>query len=148
MEVARGINRIPMVPLYDVAMRHMHAWVNGGAPPPSQPKIDFSGDPPAVVRDGDGIAVGGIRLPQAEVPIATNSAIPRVPDIWGMLGGSSEPFAADTLIARYGDRATFLAKFEAAATAAEAAGVLLARDVQALVDEAALSWDAAVSGGE
>ena len=146
MQVAPGINRIPMVPLYDVAMRHMHEWVNGGPPPPSQPKIDFAGDPPAVVRDADGIATGGIRLPQADVPIATNSAIPRVADIFGMLGGSSEPFSPDALITRYGDRDTYLAKFEAAARAAGAAGVLLPRDVTALVAAAAESWDAAVSG--
>ncbi len=79
MQVAAGINRIPMVPLFDAGIRHMHEWVNGGPPPPSQPKIDFAGTPPEVVRDTDGIARGGIRLPQVEAPIATNSAIPSRP---------------------------------------------------------------------
>lgn len=146
MKVAKGINRIPMVPLYDASIRHMHSWVNGGPPPPIQPRVEFSGEPPAVVRDDDGIAVGGIRLPQVEVPIATNSSAPRVADIWGILGGSSEPFTRDTLLARYGDRATFLARFEAAARRAEDAGVLLDRDVAGLVDEASASWDAVSAG--
>ncbi len=144
MQVAEGINRIPMVPLFDAAMHHMHAWVNGGGPPPPQPRIEFEGDPPQVVRDADGIAVGGIRLPQAEVPLAVNSAIPIVPDIFGILGGSSHPFSRDELIGRYGDRAGFLAEFETAARAAMAAGVLLPRDVLSLLDEAAAGWDAAV----
>ena len=145
MQVGPGINRIPMVPLYESATRHMHAWVNGGPPPPSQPKIDFTGDPAEVVRDADGIAKGGIRLPQVEVPVATNSAIPRTPDIFAVLGGSSDPFGADDLVARYDDRAGFLARFEAAASAAVDAGVLLPRDEELLVAEAAESWDRAVS---
>ena len=150
MQVAPGINRIPMIPLFDASLRHMHEWINGGPPPPPQPRIDFAGDPADIVRDADGIAKGGIRLPQVEVPIATNSAIPRVPDIFGILGGSSHPFSRADLIARYGDRAQFLAEFEGAAKRAEASGVLLARDVHALGNEAANSWDAVVgtrSGG-
>ena len=114
---------------------------------PTQPRIEFAGDPAEIVRDADGIARGGIRLPQVEVPIATNSAIPRVADIFGILGGSSHPFSRDDLVARYGDRAQFLARFEAAAKQAEASGVLLARDVRALGDEAAASWDAVVGAG-
>ena len=144
MQVAPGINRIPMVPLFDASMRHMHEWINGGPPPPLQPRLEFTGDPAEIVRDADGIAQGGIRLPQVEVPIATNSAIPRVADIFGILGGSSHPFSRDDLGARYGDRAQFVARFEAAARVAEASGVLLARDVRALSDEAAASWDAVV----
>jgi Alpha/beta hydrolase domain len=145
MQVAAGINRIPMVPLFDAGMRHMHEWINGGPRPPSQPKIDFAGDPPEVVRDADGIARGGIRLPQVEAPIATNSAIPLAPDVYSMLGGSSHPFGPDAIIERYGDRATFLARFEEAARAAEETGVLLPRDVRALLDEASDAWDANVS---
>ncbi|HTN81167.1 MAG TPA: alpha/beta hydrolase domain-containing protein [Acidimicrobiales bacterium] len=141
MQVAAGINRIPMIPLFDAATRHMHEWVNGGAPPPVQPRIEFTGDPAEIVRDADGIAKGGIRLPQVEVPIAVNSAIPVVADIFGILGGSSHPFSADDVIARYGDRAGFLAAFTAAARRAASAGVLLPRDVDALIDEAAASWD-------
>jgi hypothetical protein len=79
------------------------------------------------------------------VPVATNSAIPRTPDIFAVLGGSSDPFSADDLVARYDDRAGFLARFEAAARAAVDAGVLLPRDEELLVAEAAESWNRAVS---
>ena len=74
------------------------------------------------------------------------SAIPRVADIWGVLGGSSKPFSAEDLRARYGDRDAFLARFAAAAKEAEAAGVLLPRDIEPLIAEASESWDAAVGG--
>ena len=43
-------------------------------------------------------------------------------DIFGILGGSSHPFGRDDLIARYADRAEFLARFEAAASRQRRAG--------------------------
>jgi len=138
--LAQGINRIPILPLYDAAFRHMHRWLTEGTPPPVQPKVEFAGTPAQPVRDENGIAKGGIRLPQAEVPLATNSAIPLADDIFAYLRGSCHPFAAGRLRAIYGDKAAFLAKFEAAAQRAVAAGVLLPRDVAPLVAEADQSW--------
>ena len=133
-----GVNAVPMMPVFDAAMHHLRTWVDGGAPPPVQPRIDFaeSGDAPEVVRDEHGIATGGIRLPQVEVPIAQNSAKPLADDIYSVLGGSSHPFSDDKLRSLYGDPASYVARFEEAARAAEKAGVLLPRDVEALVEEA------------
>jgi hypothetical protein len=98
-----GINRIPMALLYDAVFHHMHRWLADGIAPPVLPKIEFSGEPAEVVRDAHGIAIGGIRLPQVEVPLATNSAIPRSEGIFALLGGSCEPFAAEKVAALYGD---------------------------------------------
>jgi hypothetical protein len=135
-----GINRIPIVPLYEAGFHHMQRWLVDGTPPPSLPKLEFAGDPPQVVRDAHGIAKGGIRLPQADVPIATNSSIPRAADIFSYLRGSWQPFDSDKLRALYGDEVAFLTEFEAAAKRAVEAGVLLPRDVAGLVAEAAESW--------
>jgi hypothetical protein len=132
-----GINEVPMAPVDDAAFHHMHRWLQGGGPPPIQPPIDFAGDPPEIIRDEHGIARGGIRLPQVEVPIAHNSAIPLTPDLWGRLGGSCRPFPTTQLHALYGDRAGYLARFEQAARAAEKKGVILSRDADALIAEAA-----------
>lgn len=144
-----SVNRISMTPLYDAGLHHLHQWIATGAAPPTPPLIEFTGDPPEVVRDEHGIARGGIRLPQAEVPIAHNSAIPVADDIFSVLYGSSVPFPAAKVRELYGDAATFLARFEEAARAAEKAGVLLRRDVLALVDEARASFpaSAAARGG-
>lgn len=130
LPVTPGINRIPLMPLYDAALHHLHRWLTEGTPPPEQPKIEFEGDPPAIVRDEHGIARGGIRLPQVEVPIAQNSAIPLADDIYSILYGSSVPFPKDQVLAMYGDRDAYLDRFEEAARTAEKAGVLLPRDVR------------------
>lgn len=142
MPVAAGINRVPMLPLFDAAFHHLHAWLNGGPPPPVQPRVEFEGDPPQVVRDAHGIAKGGIRLPQVEAPIAQNSAIPLADDIYSVLGGSCHPFTPEQVQSLYGDKATYLARFEAATRAAEAQGVLLHRDAEALIEEARAAYPA------
>jgi len=135
-----GINRIPILPLYDAAFHHMQRWLTEGTPPPVQPKIEFAGDPAEVVRDEQGIAKGGIRLPQAAVPLAQNSAIPLADDVFAYLRGSCHPFTAEKLHTLYENKASFLAKFAAAAQRAVAAGVLLPRDVAGLLAEADETW--------
>ncbi|MGE0622014.1 MAG: alpha/beta hydrolase domain-containing protein [Pseudomonadales bacterium] len=135
-----GINRIPMALLYDAVFHHMQRWLADGTPPPVMPKIEFAGDPAEVVRDGHGIAVGGIRLPQVEVPTAVNSAIPRGEGILALLGGSCAPFSRDKLESLYGDVDRFLEAFERAARAAVDAQVLMPRDVERLVAEARGQW--------
>ncbi len=134
--VPDDINQISPRPVIDAAMHHMLAWVEGGTPPPAQPRIAFAGDPPQVVRDDDGIARRGVRLPQAEVPTACNSSIPRDEDVHSLIVGSCRPFSPDDVRARYGDLAGYLARFERAALDAVGAGVVLERDVQALLAEA------------
>jgi len=135
-----NVNAVPMSLLYDAVFHHMQRWVAEAVAPPLQPRIEFAGVPPEVVRDEHGIAVGGIRLPQVEVPLATNSAIPRGEGIFALLGGSCEPFSAEKARALYGDEATFLARFEAAAQRAVDAQVLRPRDVPKVMAEARASW--------
>ena len=145
LPVEAHVNRISLVPLYDSALHHLHAWINGEGAPPVQPLITFAdGD---VVRDEHGIAVGGIRLPAAAVPVATNSAIPAVPGIYGLLQGSTKPFTREQLVALYGDEATYASRVEEAARAAEKAGVVLPRDVEPLVAEAVAEFRANASTG-
>src|ERR1035441_10762711 len=110
-----GINEVPMNPVVDAALHHMLAWVERGKAPPSQPRIEFAGEPPEISRDEHGIARGGIRLPQVEVPIAHNSAKPLTPDFISRLGGSSVPFPPEKLRALYETRANYLERFEQAA---------------------------------
>ena len=78
----------------------------------------------------------GVRLPQADVPVAQNSAIPLGQDIYSMLWGSSRPFDRAELDSLYGDEDTYVARFTEAAERSVAAGVLLPRDVAPLVEEA------------
>lgn len=134
--VMQQMNRIAITPLYDAALHHLHRWVAGGDPPPIQPLIEFVGEPAKVVRDEHGIAVGGVRLPQADVPVAQNSAIPLGDDIYSMLWGSSHPFDAAKLDGLYADEDAYIERFTQATHAAVAAGVLLPRDIDPAITEA------------
>jgi alpha/beta hydrolase family protein len=130
------INQVNPAPVVDAALHHLQRWLTEGVLPPVQPRIEFVGDPPRIDRDGDGIARGGIRLPQVEVPLAHDSAIQQHPDVFSRLVGFHEPFGAEKVRERYGSRAEFLARFEDAARAAEDAGAVLPRDVGPLVADA------------
>ena len=143
-----GINEVPLNPVTEAGNHHIRVWVSGGPPPPRQPLIDFAGDPAEVVRDDNGIARGGIRLPQVEVPLATNSAVPAGDGTGplGRLGGSCVPFPAEEVRALYGGLDTYLNRFEQAARAAEKAAVILPRDVEPSIKEARRTFEAAIRG--
>jgi hypothetical protein len=130
--------------LYDAAFHHIHRWLTEGIAPPVQPRIEFAGDPAKIVRDEHGIAKGGIRLPQVEVPLAANSAVPLRDDIWSYLAGRCEPFSRPKLTELYGDEESFVTKFRAAAESAVRDGVLMPREVEPLVQEAREGFRAAV----
>lgn len=142
----KGINEVPLNPVVEAAYRRLQEWLETGTAPPRQPLIEFGGEPADVVRDEDGIARGGIRLPQVEVPLATNSAIAAPENPLGFLGGSCVPFTAEKILARYGDSANYSARFERATRAVEKAGVVLARDVDGLLSEAQSAFDQAIGG--
>jgi hypothetical protein len=135
-DALRGINQVSAAPVIDAAQQHLQRWLVEGVAPPVLPRIEFAGEPPDIVRDADGIARGGIRLPSVEVPIAHNSAIPRSPDIFARLVGCHEPFPVEKVRALYGNRDRYLERYGEALRTAEAAGVVLSRDVEPMLDEA------------
>jgi hypothetical protein len=134
-----SINQVSIAPVVDAALHHLQCWIRDDKVPPVQPRIEFGGKLPDIDRDADGIALGGIRLPQVEVPLAHNSAIQRAPDVFARLVGSHEAFSVDELRRRYGNRECYLAEFERAARSAESASVILPRDFDALMAEAQAS---------
>ena len=136
LEAMQSINQVSLAPVVDAALHHLQAWVRDGTPPPVQPRIDFGGDPPEILRDENGIARGGIRLPLVEVPLAHNSALQRSPDVFARLVGSHEAFPVEKVRRLYGSRDGYLARYEEALRAAEAASVVLPRDVDPLLAEA------------
>jgi len=129
-------SEIAYSPVAGAALAHLQRWMTGGPPPPIQTPITLAGDPPTIARDEHGNALGGVRLPQIEVPIAHNTGVSPVPGLGG-LGGHSEPFDAAMLAALYPSRQDYRDRFAAAAAAAVEAGVISRRDADALVAEAA-----------
>jgi hypothetical protein len=140
-----GTNAIPTDPVLDAALHHMNQWLRDGLPPPVQPRIAYKGDPPTIERDEHGIARGGIRLPQADVPLARNSSEGEAGPLGISLEGSWEPFSFHKIVAQYGDREKYLVRFEAAAKESVKAGVVLERDVEPLLVLAGEEWSAVSS---
>ena len=82
---------------YDLLVR----WIKKGIAPPVAPKIEFTDDdPPVMIRDGFGIAAGGIRLPEIDVPTALNSGM-NSGSTFCFLYGTHIPFDDETLSALY-----------------------------------------------
>ena len=125
---------ISLDPVREAALHHVHRWVHGGPPPPVQPRLEFTGDPPRLARDEHGNAVGGIRLPDLEVPLATFVGERSHPiDYFG----TATPFSAETVAALYGTHAAYLDRYDKAVSAAMDAGVVLPREAAELRARAA-----------
>lgn len=116
---------ISMDGVRSAAFNHMQRWLRDGTPAPSQPRIEISGEPPSIQRDDDGNALGGIRLPDMQVPTATNIGCGE--DGSMSLSGFSKPFPPEKLRALYPDHAAYVAQVEQAVQSCVDAGVLLPR---------------------
>ncbi|MCL6460137.1 MAG: hypothetical protein K6T85_19270, partial [Gorillibacterium sp.] len=104
----------------DAAILHVHNWINGGDAPPQMKQIEVSLKNKDYAFDQFGNAVGGVRLPELEVPIAKYAVSP----LYG-LGGYTIPFTAEQLKKLYPTHKDYVAKVKAAAKAAEKAEVIL-----------------------
>jgi hypothetical protein len=97
--------------------------------PPTGPRLerDEGGD---LVRDEDGHALGGIRYPYIEAPVALNTA-EGCP-----LFGTYQPFPSDEILERYPTKDDYVSAVTAAADAAVADGFLLPSDRRTVVTKA------------
>jgi len=121
------------------AVRHLDTWARTGEAPPSMPplEVDESGAEPVIRRDADGIAQGGIRYPVVEVPVETLSGDPGPgTDIICLLTGKTVPFTPERLAELYPTSDAYLSAFGEATDASVEAGILLAEDRQAMLDQA------------
>lgn len=124
-----GVNDGPHHETLQASLSHLVAWVQDGVTPPASPliEIDDSGAAPAVVRDEDGIAVGGIRTPPVDAPLRVLSGDPS-----GEEGGFcflfGQTIPLDDVANRYADVETYLGDFDTAAAEAVANGWLLEAD--------------------
>ncbi|MGH9275021.1 MAG: alpha/beta hydrolase domain-containing protein [Acidimicrobiales bacterium] len=132
---AEPINSGPAHYILNAALRQLDAWVTTGEVPPAAPRIEVDAAG-AIVRDVHGNALGGIRTPPVDVPVATLSGEPQAGPVICSLFGSTKAFDLATLTAVHGTREAYLATFEASLDATIAAGFLLADDRAAMLAEA------------
>ena len=133
-----SINEGPGHFVVSAALRALNRWVTDGTPPPTAPPLQLaSTSPPTVARDAHGNALGGVRTPAVDAPVAALSGdAPPGSSLLCALFGSTVPFDDTTLLALYHDRAAYLAAYSTALDAAIHHGYLLADDRAALLDQA------------
>jgi hypothetical protein len=133
------INNGPMHIVAKAAYHALKAWLETGKAPVIAPRIDVkAGASPQIERNPEGIALGGIRTPPVDVPVATLSGAPSPnPTTICLLVGSTKPFTAAQLAKLYPSRADYVKRYDADADAAIKAGFVLAQDRAALLGFAA-----------
>jgi hypothetical protein len=116
------ISDVMWSPTCDAAIHHVQRWISGGPPPPSQARIEFdmTGASPTIRRDQFGNALGGVRLPELEAPIAQYVGSTK-DSAWL---GQTFPFTPDQLRRLYPTHQDYVAKVKTAADRALNAGVI------------------------
>jgi hypothetical protein len=136
-------NALPTFRAAKAALRAMNDWVRTGKPAPK-------GDPLAyavvILRDFSGFALGGVRLPEFEVPVTKFSQLSLTTPVGqpGFLNiflctaaGYTSPLSDAAIRARYTSRADYLKKIGNAASALVEAGFMVPGDELKTVQEAA-----------
>jgi hypothetical protein len=130
------INNGPMHVVAKAALRALTTWLTTAKAPPTAPRLDVTpGATPQIQRNPDGIALGGIRTPPVDVPIAALSGATADPNpsTICLLLGSTKPLSSARLAQLYPSRATYLQRFDADADATIKAGFALPDDRAALL---------------
>ncbi len=129
------INNGPMHLVAKAALHALTNWLETGAVPAIAPRLDVAaGASPEVRRNADGIALGGIRTPPVDAPVADLSGLAGPnPSTICLLLGSTKPFSAAHLAQLYPSRAVYVSRYDADADATIKAGFVLPDDREALL---------------
>lgn len=111
-EPAADDNDFVWTPVIRGAFHNLQRWVRNGTRPPQAPgiEIDTNGE---VKRDSYGNALGGIRMPYIEAPVATHSGYTATGGMGG-IRGTKKPFSPELLRKLYPDHGAYVARFSAA----------------------------------
>ena len=128
------------MPLHHVtaaAYDHLARWSKGGAPPPIADRLDFNPDG-TKARNELGLALGGIRLSQVEVPIALNNG-DNAGASFCVLFGTHIPFTDATLDELYPNHGRYVSAVTAVDNRNVRDGFIVRADAQENHLEAARS---------
>lgn len=122
----------------NAALSSLQHWLESGIPAPGAPRIErvpAVPDTPAMklARDLDGNAIGGLRLPIVEVPVASYNGEACVQ------AGTTMLLPAERLAALYPSHQSYVAQLLAGVDAAVASGFLLCRDAATIMRKASAS---------
>ena len=128
IECQSPVNSGPAHFVLKAAFVALDRWIATGEAPPQSPSIAVAGSPAAIERDALGNAMGGIRTPHLDAPIATLSGEGQKGGAFCGLFGTTTPFDAATLGSLYGSEADYVAAVRAATDRAVAEGWVLPAD--------------------
>jgi hypothetical protein len=97
----------------DAALERLVEWIGTGRPPASVAPLELGADGSGIRRDETGNAVGGIRLPDLEAPLAVHSGTNSKGALSALMG-ESIPFTPDAIAARYPDQSVYLRAWDTA----------------------------------
>jgi hypothetical protein len=120
----------------NAAVHALERWVVDGVAPPTEPLLQLASTSPVVLaRDADGNALGGVRSPQVDAPIAAlGGTVNRATAGSGFcfLFGTTVPFDAARLATLYPSHGAFVTAWNRASRQAVARGWLLPPDAAEL----------------
>jgi Alpha/beta hydrolase domain len=124
----------------DAAMYWTNLWVTYRIPPPIGQPLDVSSLSPVVfAKDANGNALGGVRSPQVDAPVAAYGGIGNTPVPNCILFGTTMPFSQAQIAKLYPTHAQFVFQTGLAALKGVLHGFLRPADAGELVQAAAAS---------
>lgn len=132
-----NVNQGPEHWVEDAAISALNAWVTEKRLPPKGDPLMLGDAAHDFARDVNGNALGGVRSPAVDVPIASYSGQPASgASLVCALFGQTTAFATSQLMMLYPTHADYVDKVSAAAMQDEQAGFLSAADVPLIEQEA------------
>lgn len=128
IECGLPINAGPHTYVLRSALQSLVKWVLTGIPPKSMPKLENNADLTGFNLDAQGNALGGIRTPFVDVPLAALSGIGQEGGSFCGLFGTTRSFTDEELKNLYPTAEDFIAKWNAAIVAAVESGAILEVD--------------------
>lgn len=124
------INSGPQHFVVKAALRALERWVRRGKPPRSAPRLEVIAGPPVeIARDENGNALGGIRTPQVDAPIAAFTG-EQGGSLLCALFGTTTPFDDATLAALYPSHGAFVSRYRRALRRSVRAGWIVEADAR------------------
>jgi hypothetical protein len=131
------INTGPAHYVLDAAFHHFQRWITKGIAPPVAPRLQTTSTSPVVyATDDHGNALGGIRTPAVDAPVATLTGVASGGTSFCFLFGSTTAFTPEQLAALYPTHGWFVSAWRRATNDARAAGFLVPADARELVSAA------------
>jgi hypothetical protein len=125
----------------DAALAQLNRWVRSGVPAPRAARIEISGD--SYVTDRFGNALGGVRTPAVDAPVATltgtGNAGSSGSSLLCFLLGTTTPLSAAQLAALYPLHSDYVAAVAQSAASGVQEGFLLPADALQIDQDAAAS---------